>query len=155
MGLEGTTPTATMAWGLHHHSHLYKSSVLPERAGVVLVLLWRLALLAFFVATMIYQGTLSAAKGGFEPEFFTFFTNWTWLVYGLYAVVAVAESLRGLRHVGSQKDYTRPFDGLDKVFSLLIATVPSSSLFLAAFYWAALYDPDDGVRPCILLVAPT
>jgi hypothetical protein len=148
-GSVGTRPKSLAAWEVHNHSHLFKSALLPGCPGIGLQLGYRLLLLAVFVVGVVYQG--ASDEKVYDPAFFKVFTNWTWLLFGLYSLVAVVESVRGLREVSTEGGFTRPFDSLDKFFSVLTATVPGSCLFLSAFYWAALYERGKPVRPLFLV----
>jgi hypothetical protein len=142
-------PKSPAAWEIHNHSHLFKSAFLPGQPGVGVLLGYRLLMFAVFLFGILFQGVSDEDK--YKPKFLIYFTNWTWLLFGIYSFVAILESVRGLRHVFTQAGYTRPFDFLDKLFSFLIATVPSTSLFLSAFYWAALYEKGDDVSPWTLI----
>jgi hypothetical protein len=67
------------AWQWLNASHLYRSSLLPGRAGAVALLLYRAAALALYVIGLLYQEyakTSDPKHQGLNPKFMTFFTNW-------------------------------------------------------------------------------
>lgn len=145
--------------------HLVTSLFLNE----VLVLLLRVFYLAFFAITLLLEGLTGDGFG--NPGFwFTFFTNWTFLLFGLWSVLGIAltaHSIQSKLSVSTIKQsqsqiedsdvLTSGDDLVDLPFTLRskrskwgIASVTylfmteitaSSTLFLSFFYWTFLFSP--------------
>ncbi|KAF8057906.1 DEGP5 [Scenedesmus sp. PABB004] len=74
-------PTSWLAWELADARGLFTGLL-----GTPVVLLVRLAELALFTFTLTY-GTLAYGEAG--PEFFLYFTNWTFVLFGATALAGV------------------------------------------------------------------
>lgn len=110
---------------------------------------------------------------GLAPSFLPYFTNWTYVGFGLYAVLGIAISLRGRRAAAARAHdtaYHNPlgmslppaapigtldYDLLDKAFVAILVSMSASATLLSVFYWLVLYNggpvrapppPPDGVR---------
>lgn len=137
-----------MAWEWHDSSDFYLSYVREGRAGAVLLLVFRIAMLLFFLIGILLQiAAPPSVATDLEPSFLNFFTNWTWIGFAVYSLLAVLVSARGVRRCAAAATTLgvagiEPLDALDKSLAVVFAAIPASALFLTVFYWLVLYDAE-------------
>lgn len=129
-------------WSHLDAAHTYEASLVPGKCGIVCLLLFRTCGALLFSIGLLYQEYGSPDDpDGLEPVYFTYYTNWTYTAYGLFAALAVIISLRGLFR-SSKRAHGMPeaYDILSRIFNVVAVVTASSSLLLTVFYWAALHD---------------
>ncbi|KAK9843019.1 hypothetical protein WJX74_005731 [Apatococcus lobatus] len=125
------------------------SSVWISRKGVAI---WRIISIIFFIAASVVEGTTGDGFGDRPAEWITFFTNWTWVLFGVWTVLGTYVTIRHLQEEANQEYGTalgttateaqlpkRAWRGSEIAYSLISQTTASSTLFLSAFFWLLLH----------------
>lgn len=152
-------PETLFSWELHDAQHLC-TSFLSDRHGPDFILAYRIFALSYFFLGLLFQGLApNSLATGLHADFLPFFTNWTYIGFGLYAALGVAVSVRARRSATARLDsgaayhnplgmYTPPaapigtvdYDALDKAFVAVLLAMSSSAVLLTSFYWLVLYN---------------
>jgi hypothetical protein len=95
---------------------------------------------------------------GIYEKYFTFFTNWSWWLLALHALVGIVVSIRGIRterhrmHTAREnshnlfpKDNQVHYDWLDKTCAAFTATMLPISLFITVAYWGGVHNYSEKV----------
>ncbi|KAK9818034.1 hypothetical protein WJX72_006010 [[Myrmecia] bisecta] len=158
-------PNTYWAFDLLDPAHLVTSLWVPDQA----VLTLRILTLVYWIVTLIVEGTTGDGFGDKPHEWPTFFTNWTFVLFGIWALMGIAvSSIRVFSRspherlkladssapvsaaVGSDPEYAQNQDAvkaaalskwtiLDKAYCFVAETNVAATLFLSGFYWAFLY----------------
>lgn len=130
-------PLRFFCWDVLDPRHQYTGC-----CGTLFLIVYRSLGLALVVADIILEGVDKAM--GFDSDWLGFFTNITFVLYGLYSIYGIV--LTSIRFVSQRR---HAYDGkqpewsvFDKVLIAGYASVAPASLALTAFYWAVLYDGD-------------
>ncbi|GMH40961.1 hypothetical protein BSKO_08865 [Bryopsis sp. KO-2023] len=110
--------------------------VVGHHVGSLPILLYREFVLGFFLFTVFYQGVWGS---GLPGTWITFFTNWSFVAMALYSVIGIAVSAKGYYQKGAPSPI---WQALDKAFVIVYVTAASNAIFLTAFYWVVIYEPE-------------
>ena len=90
-----TRPRTFFAWDVHDADHLWQSYI---SRGATALLVFRATALFSFVAVTAFQGLApSSVATGLHNNFLPYFTNWTFVMFAIYAFLGVAISIRGIK----------------------------------------------------------
>lgn len=145
--LQRDRPSTYWAWDQHDATHLVTSYVGSASGGAALLLVYRVLAFVYFAAALLL---IEFAGKGLDGDFLPYFTNWTHIALGVYAVLGVVLSLRHRRteRRDALGDFsvTRPYGLLEKLFVITLTLASACGAFLTLFYWGVIYTRGSSVR---------